>query len=405
MIRSPKGNEMNDASALISKPTLSSGSTAILSLGFALTGVLTTLLGPLMPELSAKWNLNDAQAGALFTAQFAAATFGTLLTGQISARLGYIRSLAAAYALMAFGVTALGFAAWRIGVVSIMAYGFALGVAIPITNLLISDLNPTQRAAALNRLNVAWGLGAVSAPILIKSIGQTNLRGLLIAFAALLIVVAVWCFQIDSLTSGEGSTTTTAPRVKSSVWSSPLVPLYCALAFLYVGTENAIAGWIASYAQRIDLSQNALWALTPSVFWAALLLGRLAAPAILRRLSESRLILLGLGGAVVGVAILLMAHTLSGLFLGAAIAGLGLAPVFPTVIALFTQAFGASSSRVSGLFFALGGFGGATVPWIVGLLSTSFGGLRAGLVFPLVAALIMIALQRLLDRVPCPVDH
>jgi len=37
----------------------------VLHAGFALTGVLTTLLGPVLPALSARWRLDDAQAGFL----------------------------------------------------------------------------------------------------------------------------------------------------------------------------------------------------------------------------------------------------------------------------------------------------------------------------------------------------
>jgi fucose permease len=38
--------------------------------GFLLIGVVTTLLGPILPMLAAKWHLGDAEAGWLFTAQF-----------------------------------------------------------------------------------------------------------------------------------------------------------------------------------------------------------------------------------------------------------------------------------------------------------------------------------------------
>ena len=43
--------------------------------------------------------------------------------------------------------------------------------------------------------------------------------------------------------------------------------------------------------------------------------------------------------------------------------------------------------------FALGGLGGATLPWLVGFLSTHFGSLKAGLVVPLLGCLTMIAMH------------
>ena len=41
----------------------------------------------------------------------------------------------------------------------------------------------------------------------------------------------------------------------------------------------------------------------------------------------------------------------------------------------------------------VGGLGGATLPWLVGFLSTRFGSLKAGLVVPLLGSLAMIALH------------
>src|SRR5262249_6336755 len=66
---------------------------AVIHAGFALTGVVTTLLGPIIPALSASWSLNDAQAGYLFTAQFGGSITGVVLTTQLTGRLGYVRLL------------------------------------------------------------------------------------------------------------------------------------------------------------------------------------------------------------------------------------------------------------------------------------------------------------------------
>src|SRR5262249_11861367 len=159
--------------------------------------------------------------------------------------------------------------------------------------------------------------------------------------------------------------------------------LFCAVMFLYVGTENAIAGWIASYAKRLEVAQQSFWTLVPSFFWAAVLLGRVMAPALLQRITEIRLVVAGLAVATTGATILISTKTMIGLFIGATLAGAGLAPVFPTTVAMFIHYFGTASSRVSGLIFALGGLGGATIPWMVGFLSTTFGSLRSGLSLPL----------------------
>jgi fucose permease len=45
-----------------------------------------------------------------------------------------------------------------------------------------------------------------------------------------------------------------------------------------------------------------------------------------------------------------------------------------------------------GILFALSTLGGATIPWLVGYVSTSFGGLRTALIVPLAGCVIITAL-------------
>lgn len=79
--------------------------------------------------------------------------------------------------------------------------------------------------------------------------------------------------------------------------------------------------------------------------------------------------------------------------LGVSLAGLGLAPAFPTTIALFTERFGREASRLTGTLFMLAGLGAAVFPWIVGAASTHYHGLRVGLIVPLVGGLLMLAIH------------
>ncbi len=76
---------------------------------FFVTGVITTLLGPLLPQLAARWSVDDLHAGYLFTSQFAGSFAGTLLSGIILPKLGFARALSLGYFFMAAGVMALEF--------------------------------------------------------------------------------------------------------------------------------------------------------------------------------------------------------------------------------------------------------------------------------------------------------
>jgi fucose permease len=129
-------------------------------------------------------------------------------------------------------------------------------------------------------------------------------------------------------------------------------------------------------------------------FWGAILGVRLLAPALLRRMSASILIVSGLVLASFGMLLLLLASTgVWGLVPGALLAGAGLASVFPTAVALFTERAGRQGARVTGAVFAMAALGGATVPWAVGAISTRFASLRLALAAPLACSLLMIVLQ------------
>jgi fucose permease len=123
-----------------------------------------------------------------------------------------------------------------------------------------------------------------------------------------------------------------------------------------------------------------------------LLLGRGLAPAVLRYVTEARIVMGGLVLTSLGGVGLLAASSLDAVLAWAALAGFGLAAIYPIQVAWISPTFGAASARLAGRIFAMGALGGATLPWAVGYLSTAFGGLKAGLVAPLAGSVLMIAL-------------
>jgi fucose permease len=114
---------------------------------------------------------------------------------------------------------------------------------------------------------------------------------------------------------------------------------------------------------------------------------------LFRHLTESNFILLGLVMANLGIGLLFLAPSPLPLLLSVMLTGFGLAPFFPTTVALFPQYFGSAANKIAPLMFALGGCGGAFLPWIVGVISTRFGNLRFGLLLPLLCGVVMMGLQ------------
>ena len=375
----------------------SQATTHLIHLAFVLIGVVTTLLDPLLPVLSNRWSLNDAQAGYLFTAQFIGSTLGVLLSGIAVRRYGYRSAIVSGMAAMAAGATLLKSGSWTVGLTSVFVYGIGLGLSIPAANLLTTEINPEHRAAALSWLNFSWGVGAAACGFAVRAaIGRHQTSFFLYMLAAGLVLVSA-CFFLSWVILPAAP----PPRESAngaSVWRNPFVFALGSLFFLYVGSENCVGGWIATQASRIQANPGTLWATTPSIFWGALLAGRALATSVLRSFGEVRTAIGGLILALVGLTGLLAAHTLEFLVVSIVVIGLGLAPLYPIYISLLPQRFGGASLRVGGLMFALAGLGGAILPWTVGFASTKFGGLRAGLVVPWTGCLIMLLLYVLTKR-------
>jgi fucose permease len=172
-----------------------------------------------------------------------------------------------------------------------------------------------------------------------------------------------------------------------------LVATFSAMLFFYAGAESAIGGWVAEHVRRIEASgASRQWTMAPMVFWAALALGRLLTPLVLRGRAESRVLVSGLLVVLAASTALALAPTAAVAFVAAAVAGLGLAPVFPITFVDLSRTLGPRRPGAVGPVYAMASVGSAVLPWLVGFCSTRFGTLRAGLVVPIVSAIAMIAL-------------
>lgn len=365
---------------------------------FVLTGTLTTLLGPILPVVSASWSLDDTAAGALFAAQFAGSIAGTAVSGALVQRAGFSAAVTLGLALMSAGTGGLPLAAWPGALLLVGSYGVGLGITIPATNLYVAESAPGPRSAALNILNLAWAAGAVVSPPVfawMAARGRTDL--FFFGLSAALVAAAIAC-AASMRARVEGAASLQPPprgargaATQPVYWRSTAFIAFAVLFFVYVGTENALAGWVAVYAHRVESSAASLSMST--LFWGALMLGRAVAPYSLRHASETALILCWLLLAAIGTVLLLRAADLAAIAFSTALCGFGLAAVFPTTIAQLSREFGGASARAAAIAFVFAGLGGAVVPWLVGAWSTATGSLRTGLLVPLAGCLVMLALH------------
>ncbi len=159
---------------------LASASTSAKALTFAAyasfvpIGIATVLLGPMLPTLSARWDLNYSQAGGLITVQYVASTLAVALSGMLVSRWGFRFAIKAGLFLMSAGVALLLTGPKLAGIICIAAYGGGLGLAVPAANLLVAEVNPGRRSAVLNVLNFCWSAGAVACPFLVAAAAKAH---------------------------------------------------------------------------------------------------------------------------------------------------------------------------------------------------------------------------------------
>ena len=380
--------------------------TLLLHLDFLVTGIVMTFLGPMLPILSARWNLNDERAGYLSFSQFLSSMFGMLLSGVLVGRVGYRTTFIIGLVTMASGVTLLASGPWYLGIIAVCIFGFGHGITTPAGNLRTAEINLPESAAALNVINAVWGIGAMSSPFLVALAQRAHRPDLFLYGTAAALLLLLLPFLFVHFVPDVRTERRSQPHMRSA-WKPSTLVLICALFFVYVGTETSFGVWLASYAERMSSSSQSLWAITPSFFWGALLAGRFLAPVGLKFCRETTIAKLGLTLAVAGGSIILWARGMGALIPGSILAGLGLASIFPISVSLFPQWFGESERNASSAVFASGNTGGAVVPWVVGMLSTHTGSLRLALVVPLLGVtsmLIFYATQGKRARIPAVVS-
>jgi MFS transporter, FHS family, glucose/mannose:H+ symporter len=370
---------------------------AVLFAGFVLTGIAISLLGPILPVFIARWGLADSKAGLFSTVAFGLSLGGTLLSSVVNTKLGYRPSILSGYALMSLGMLSLNSSSLDVALAGSAAIGLGYGMAVPATNLRVAEMGGTSNAGLVSLVNLGWGLGAVScSPLLLFSLRFHALPKMLMGVAAFgaLLIIALLLVGMPGHKQEEAATgSARAPKLGVMV-AAALASLF----FIYVGTEVSFSFWAATYANRLSAGEAGMSTVAPMFFFGGLMSGRALTPALLNYVREARLALTSLCAVLAGGTLLVAIPTQKMAFASLALAGLGCACIFPILIAWLSRWYGSAAKSVSALMFSMASTGASAVPWVVGFISDHAGGLRIGLLLPLLNALAMMLLIVLLRR-------
>lgn len=342
---------------------------------------MTVLLGTVLPPIASDFHLSDSQSGLLLMALFAGSSSGALFV-----RRRFTRTLSLGYLLIPVAGGMLMLAPRMLGIPAIAVYGLGLGMAMTSTSMLVGRMYPGRRGAALSFLNFCWSVGATLCPLVMARLhGHVTAAGLGVAVAILAgpfaMLPLLGRFEAPAGSSEHKRTLDTAITT---------VVLFAIAGFLYVGIESTIGNWMTTYGIRVVAWSFTGSSLMTASFWGALLVGRGVAPVILRRLSDAQLFRTSVGSLLLGLFVLISAHSPWVLWAGAVWTGFSLGPIYPLVLALFMERAG--ESRHTGWIFAVSGFGGAILPWVAGVISSTAHSLRIGFFVPVIGAFALIVL-------------
>lgn len=360
---------------------------------FAITlvaGISGTLLGPAFQSLSLRFTIPLENSGIFTGLQFLGITISVLATGRLLDRINARYALMCGSVLIGLGLLLIAVASSvSVALLGTFVLGLGYGIADVGANVVIARLNPERTGAALSRLAFFYGLGAVLGPQLINiALSQNNFTLAFIATAVISLLLTI-PFSQGSLPVERPDGMAKANTAARIHWWV-LLP-FALVLFTYVGVEVGFSSWIVTQISMVNRITVSLATIGASLFWLGLTVSRGLASLILRRLTESQVLVASMVVVLIGLVLLLVLPSLPTVaFVSAFIVGFGCGPIFPTTLALAGNVYPESRGTTSGVMMAVGTLGGALLPWVQGQIGA---GKDGGMGLVLIVALAMICFQ------------
>jgi len=356
-------------------------------------GMIAAMLGTILPDLSERFHLTPTQNGTIAFAQALGLIIASVGVGPLLDSEGKKIGLILGLAFIAVALYALprsqGF---RSILVLLFLLGVGGGIVVTGANALVSDVSETHRGIALNLVNLFFGLGGLATPFLSANLFGRNWIRLCYTVASLTVVTLV----IQAVTKMPSPTS--AGRFvladAAPVLDRPLLFMLGLFLFLYVSCEVGIWNWLPRHLIAQGVPESRALNILSLGFALGLLIGRVGVSPILIRVQPVTVTLVA--SAAMAVTTFLMLRTIrpAAAFALVFLAGLSMAPVFPTTLAIVGDAFPRMTSTALGFVITCGWIGLAVSSRIIGTIA---GGdplrlKKALLVIP-VSAVLMVGLN------------
>ena len=361
------------------------------SLAIFVYGMVASMLGTINPGLASKFNLDNIQTSYIALAQgiglvIASVSVGPLLDRK-GKKVGLLLGLGSVAAALFVLANASGYSTM---VFSMLILGVGGGITLTAANALGSDVSESRRAIVLNLLNVFVGLGGLATPFVAGNLLSGD--AVRVAYAAAILTSITFLIQVFTKVPPPAPVT---GRNESSggVFRQPLLYVLAFSILLYTACEFAIWNWLPKYLIAQGIPETRALNILSLGFALGLLVGRVAVTPILIKVAPLTVTMAS--AVLMAITTYSMLQTTDAAMAGILVfcAGLAMAPVFPTTIALVASLFKHGTATAIGFTITCGFSGLVISSPIIGWLSgTDPKGLGTGLLVIPVCSIIMVCL-------------
>lgn len=362
--------------------------------GFFVFGVLMSLLGPLLPV----WGHHLDSQFMVIGNYFLSLGGGFLIavkTGPLLVRrkgtafaLCSANTTAAAALLLLAAASLPAWSFWR--PVGLLGIGLSAGVLNAAVFHAISPLYQQDRAGTVTFAGTLFGAGCFLAALAIASLYPIYSAGTILSVLA---VIPACYLVICSRGKFAPLAVTRQTPVRQVIEDlrNPGAVLLSLLLFFQFGNEWSVAGWLPLFLiRRLGISpQAALFTL--AFYWASLLVGRLLAGSVLKRVSHGTLLMSSILLALFGCVLLFFTTNRFGAGMGIVFLGGGFASIYPMVVEKIRHRFTYYHPGFYNGIFSIAVTGGLLAPGLIGYLAQIWG-VRVAMLIPLLGTIMVLLL-------------
>ncbi len=331
-------------------------------------GMIAAMLGTILPAVSERFHLTPRQNGTIAFGQALGLMIASVGVGPLIDNEGKKIGLILGLALIALSLVSLPRARGFGSVVALLfVLGLGGGIVVTGANALVSDVAEARRGIALNLVNLFFGLGGMATPFIAANLLKRDMVRLCYAAGAFAVIALVFqaAAPLPAPTGAQGFVLSEA----GAVLGRPILFLLGLFLFLYVSCEVGIWNWLAQHLIAQGIPEARALNVLSLGFALGILVGRVAVSPILIRVSPATVTLVAAGAMALTTWLALRARGVSGAWALVFLAGVAMAPVFPTTLAIVGDAFPRMTGTAIGFAITCGWIGLAVSSRIIGAIA------------------------------------